>query len=871
MAPTETVPVQPTRPNPAVAPAPTAAVKPSQLFAAYRLEPVEVVPGLPQEAIDPQMGNVLVPLALSPEQLELLGRAGVAASPADYPEFHVLYQESERNNLPLFITSDALLHIFHLTFDQLLSKLEEEVFLAKLHELNQALLAEAEKQTEQLKGTAWEEAAWRTAAFLAVGSRLADPEFQLPQSVESLAQAELDLIEAASGPAPSPIFTHLKYGEDYSQYLPRGHYTKSEALKAYFKTMMWYGRMTFRLDDPEDPQAGPDETRMALLLALALRDGVAGTEPTLELWKVLYDPTAFLVGRSDDLTVEDYLAAMDDVYGPKADLKTIADEARLGEFIAATEALPAPRILGLLSDDYKPMEAVKGLRLMGQRFVPDAFIFQELIHPKVPGRYLPSGLDVMAVMGSERAATWLEQDPTTQSPEYTEQFDQLNGWMEGLAQEDWTETSYNAWLYTLQPLLEPAGPGYPLFMQSTAWQDKQLNTALGSWAELKHDTLLYAKQPYGGIGGCGWPAPPPPVTAQSYLEPVPEAFARIAALAEMTRQGLEGRGLIQLLPKNFEFDPSLGDRLGAIASLALEFKAMAEKELQGQTLNEDEAYRLRSFGDILEEVVIWANGEKPEQDPAAIIADVATDPNKGEVLEVGIGNVHEIYVVAPIPQADGSLALTVARGGIFSYYEFPSQERLTDEAWREQVKDGAVPAQPAFTTGFTVAQPARPDVQAAIFRFQRDWANWLYWTDGYNGTLGCAVSPEFLVPVDQSVLKKARKVIADLRDQHQYEGRQWIASDYLSVEPSEDDPQNLVVTVRETWSDYLVTYPGSDAFAWYDQGDLEPISARRGPYTVDVAYELEPLDEDCRPGATCYQWKIVGFEELTERPGWVTP
>jgi hypothetical protein len=87
------------------------------------------------------------------------------------------------------------------------------------------------------------------------------------------------------------------------------------------------------------------------------------------------------------------------------------------------------------------------------------------------------------------------------------------------------------------------------------------------------------------------------------------------------------------------------------------------------------------------------NGEKPNEqwDPAAVIADVATDPNTGSVLEVGIGNIHEIYVVAPIPQEDGSLALTVARGGIFSYYEFPSEERLTDETWREMVKSGTAP------------------------------------------------------------------------------------------------------------------------------------------------------------------------------------
>ncbi len=400
---------------------------------------------------------------------------------------------------------------------------------------------------------------------------------------------------------------------------------------------------------------------------------------------------------------------------------------------------------------------------MGQRFVTDAYIFQELMHPKVPQRYLPSGMDVMAVMGSERAAAWLEQDPAAQNTTYASQLDSLKSWIDSLAQDDWIETSYNAWLYTLRSLLEPAGEGYPLFMQSTAWQDKQLNTALGSWAELKHDTLLYAKQAYAGIGGCGWPAPPPPVIARNYVEPVPEAFARIAALAEMTRQGLEGRELIQQIPLDEEYAFSMSDRLKMLAAKAIELKALAEKELGGQPFTEDEENSLRSFGDYLEELVIWANGRDTELDPAAILADVATDPNKGEVLEVGIGSVHEIYAIVPIPQADGSLALTVARGGIFSYYEFPSKERLTNEAWRQQVKDGNTPAQPAFISGFSVPQSPGADIQAAIYRFQRDWANWLYWTVGYSGTEGCARSPEFEAPVSEGLLEQAKAAIANLR------------------------------------------------------------------------------------------------------------
>ena len=869
---TETSTMQPIQQQPTA----TAVVLPSVqeaprlVFAAYQLETVKAQPGLVQESIDPEMGNVLVPLVLSNEQLQRLAESGVVASPRDFPEFHLLYQETVRQNLPVFVTSDALLHAYHLIFDQLLSSLEENVFLPKLRELNQALLAEAQAIYDQLVGSSWEEAAQRMYAFLAVGSKLADPDFQLPGVVEELAQAELALIESASSPAPSPIFSHLKYGEDYTQYIPRGHYTKSETLKYYFKAMMWYGRMTFRLNDEEDPTIGPDETRMALLLTLAVRDGQVASQPAMELWQVLYDPTAFLVGRSDDLTIESYLQAMEQVYGPGAGIDEIADESRLEAFIELADRLPAPRILGLLSDDYKPMEAVKGLRLMGQRFLPDAYIFQELIHPKVPDRFLPSGLDVMAVLGSERAATWLEQDPSTQNPVYASQFELLTTWVARLSQEEWVETSYNAWLFTLRPLLETPGDGYPLFMQSTAWQDKQLNTALGSWAELKHDTLLYAKQPYGGIGAGGYPKPPNPIEAQNYVEPVPEVFARIAALADMTRQGLEERGLLQLIPMEDAYATTFGGWLDSVSSKALQLKAIAEKELQGEALNEQDEYNLRSFGDYLENIVVWANGDGSDLDPAAIIADVATDPNKGEVLEVGIGNVHEIYVVAPIPQADGSLKLTVARGGVFSYYEFPSQERLTDEIWREMLVAGAAPEQPEFTGGFNVPQGASLDVQATIYRFQRNWANWVYLTVGYQSEDYGSVYPSFDVPVNEVVLKQAEQAVAVLREQKQYEGRQWVSTDYVSVQTSEETPGNLIVTVRETWQDYLVTYEGDNAFTWYDEGKQEPVSARRGPYTVDVLYELEPWEATCIHvfmAQECYPWRVVRYEELSERPG----
>ena len=44
---------------------------------------------------------------------------------------------------------------------------------------------------------------------------------------------------------------------------------------------------------------------------------------------------------------------------------------------------------------------------------------------------------------------------------------------------------------------------YPAFMRTQAWARKDIHTALGSWTELKHDTILYAKQVMAEMGGGG--------------------------------------------------------------------------------------------------------------------------------------------------------------------------------------------------------------------------------------------------------------------------------------------------------------------------------------------------------------------------------
>ena len=300
----------------------------------------------------------------------------------------------------------------------------------------------------------------------------------------------------------------------------------------------------------------------------------------------------------------------------------------------------------------------------------------------------PEGLDLPAVLGSQRAYDLLDAVyHETAYANYDEQMAKLRSEFAALPLEDWTQNLYWSWLYALRPLLDAKGEGYPSFMRTMAWLDKDLHTMLGSWTELRHDTILYAKQSTT-IRLTAFM--PPQETARGYVEPALELYARLAGLAAQTRSGLQAAGL-------------LGDeyerKLASFEDFLHNVQAMAEKELEGKALSEDEYALLREVGGYLEGLTTFSAREagrlSSEADRRmAVVADVHTDSNSEQALEEAVGDAFSIYVLAPV---EGALALL--KGGVFSYYEFtvPLAGRLTDEAW--QAKDPR-PEQPEWTKRF---------------------------------------------------------------------------------------------------------------------------------------------------------------------------
>ncbi|OPY26665.1 MAG: hypothetical protein A4E28_02370 [Methanocella sp. PtaU1.Bin125] len=579
------------------------------------------------------------------------------------------------------MTTDAVLHAYHILFDYLLRKAEADRLIPAIGELTGLMLDASLAQLGACPAEIRDQCVRNVAFFAVAKSLLGESVSGIPSAARDLADEEIALIEAHQGFEESPIFGVT---EDYSQYVPRGHYTRSEALKTYFRAMMWYGRIPFYLykQTPGVKEPDVEHTRQAIMITLAL-NGRA-----FELWKLVYDPTVFFVGETDDLSIYDYRGLVREVFGETVTLADLNDDGRIVAFIEKAAKLRSPKIESTLVYEGQPYDITKGFRFMGQRFIPDSYMFQNLVHDKVYGRMFPAGLDVMAVLGSKRAYDILDGMGETKFPDYQKQFDLLEAEFAALEADTWAQNLYWGWLYCLLALLNKKGDGYPAFMKSEAWADKELDTALGSWAELRHDTILYAKQSYTRKTSM-----PLEKDTRGYVEPNPELYGRLAALAQMTYDGLKARGLLI-----GEFDP----KLSGLHDLLLRLKAIAEKELSGTPLDGDDYRYIKNIGETLEYLTTFApetaGAISNEADAKmAVIADVHTDSNSEQVLEVAVGNPLHLFVIVPV---DGVLTLT--QGAAFSYYEFrhPMSDRLTDEAWQSLLESGRAPGQPAWTKSF---------------------------------------------------------------------------------------------------------------------------------------------------------------------------
>ncbi len=627
----------------------------------------------------------------------------VAVSDSPTTTFATTYLDIYYNDLPVLITADSLLYALHKSFDSILKDFELALLRAEVDTMLTAVHGALAKQADLSP-----ELVADLDVYLTMGrSLLADSQVGSATGDPAVDAEVTQLLAAAAALQPARVeLFGVASDYDFSQLQPRGHYEDDPLLQTYFRAMIWLGRtdlpmVTF------DPDGKPQFNRRGLEGAFALQALLAGTGAD-DNWRRVDKTISLLIGERDSMSPVDMTAYMDAVGAhTPAELATLSDDTLYKALIDGDYGVQRIMSQIMYTDPTDPpLVLPRVFHLMGQRFTIDSYVFNNVTYDRVQDlrtgvkvpRMLPSELDVQFVLGNNAAAPHLK--PELDQWGYQGILHEMRFLVDSHPQEFWDNSFYNGWLSAIRALSDNTDfESRPEAMRTAAWADKGLNTQTASWAELRHDTLLYVKQSYSGGIGCEYP--------DAYVEPVPHFYDRLAHLGD-----LGGKVTSELAGEGFQVQAAQ-DFFAHLTSVSNTLETIAQKELDQQPLAQAEYDFLRAaiesemvgcgetqydgwYGRLFYDVAKIAEFEPT-------IADVHTAPTdaagnaKGWVVHAATG--RPMLMVFTMADCSGSRAYI---GPVSSYHNVLTEnfDRQTDSEWQQTLGNGNVPPRPSWTDSF---------------------------------------------------------------------------------------------------------------------------------------------------------------------------
>ncbi|MCL5099261.1 MAG: DUF3160 domain-containing protein [Candidatus Omnitrophica bacterium] len=644
-------------------------------------------------------------------------------------------------DLPVFVSADAVLQAWHRSYDSVLEELEEVYLSPTLGQILDGMAAKIPETWQQYQGGALKDSILDADFFLTVARSLLAGVSQ-PSLLNQDARVSAALAAINSQQLQDfDLFGRLRT-VDFSQFKVRGHYEASEALKRYFRAMMWCGRIDLRIAGNPD-EASPRELGTAVIL-----DHLLNQSGQFYSWAAFDWLLQAFVGWTDSMTfgqLNDVLAAAG-VQSPAG----LPDLASLENLQAEIEQGQVG-VQNIRGDFYNSPMGPDQIRLprsftvMGQKFIPDSWALSKVVYDDIIWdgnkvlRRIPSALDVaFSVFGNDQVvpelvARMMDSDGRAfrDGLPYAHNLAAARAVIDQHTTEAWNSNIYMSWLAALRELSAPTtDPSYPQAMQTRAWAMKSLNAQLASWTQLRHDTILYAKQSYTGGIICSYP--------DGFVEPVPAFWGRLGQLADLAANlvaALPLQGIVTVNREGWPWPKDVnlaGLKQGQVylfrsfANTMMTLREIARKELAQEPLSPDETAFLQ---DLIERQDIPYFGVKEysgwyprlfynnifEPSPPdtnqgsdkwdALVADVHTDVpapivnDPGCVLHEGVGNVHLLMIAI-----DNGPDRMVYAGPVLSHYEFemPGVTRKSDSEWKADIKAGNLPPSPEWTRSYLV-------------------------------------------------------------------------------------------------------------------------------------------------------------------------
>ena len=656
------------------------------------------------------------PLALNTAELRRLGENGFVISERErFRAFADGWLAIYKADLPLYISADALIHAVHRSYDEMLRDLETSILVPRLEALLVGMRANlATRARASLSSTARADADLFTAVALSL--LRGAPESAVAGGDGAAIANWFDMATAGKGRVSLPVFGTPRT-TDLSQFKPRGHYAVRSSgsgapspegrypigLDRYFRALMWLGRIDARIVGPGH-SAAMEVRRRELELACAVRELMGASE--MAEWQALENTMNTFVGERDAMGPVDIDRFYRDLgIAGISELASVPDRKILDTLSRQRyghQRISSDLFFGAQPGETTPAPLPTSFSFTGQRYIVDSQVMSDLVYDRVRGpvpRMMPSPLDVAyAALDNGQARALLQ--PEIERYRYGADLQRAHDAIEARGEPFWESSLYNLWLGALRAL-SPHGTaaGLPRVATTDAWGRRMLSTQLASWAELRHDTILYAKQSYSAGIMCSFP--------DAYVDPYPAFYARLAKFADL------GKALVERLDVGavaadaertagaMRIKVSTGGFFEQLGRVSRTLGHIAEEELAGRGPSAEELAFVN--GAITEDPPAISCGPAPRivhgwyvdlfygGDPLAFkptIADVHTQwtdqagNEVGRVLHVGTGSPRTMVV-----RVDDSRSFV---GVVSDYTELVTEhfQRLDDDGWRRSVSQG---------------------------------------------------------------------------------------------------------------------------------------------------------------------------------------
>jgi hypothetical protein len=593
-------------------------------------------------------------------------------------------------DLPVYVSADSILNAVHRSYDSILMTLENDVLSSQVDQLLAGMHGKLQSGGDQGLDAAITR---DTDLFLAVARSLLKGSVVAPLAGAATADVKLlfDKAQAASGVEDIQLFGVLRENEDFSQFKPRGHYLGVPALERYFRAMMWLGRIDLRMLETQKDGTQLFRRRQ-LEVALLLHD-LIGLDLRPHFDRVDRSLAAF-VGEPDYMVLSqlDQLMAdlgIDDVAGvaPLSD-QQLAQAVIDGDY--GVQRISSHFMTNGMDSGTLPLS--RSFALLGQRYVIDSHVFSNVVYDRIGKRMMPDPLDVaFAALDNDQAAALLAPQLTAyEADRYPEALAKVRYLVDDHPADYWSESLYTSWLGALRQLspgaTSQASDAQSLFpaARTEAWGRRLLSGQLASWAELRHDTILYAKQSYTAGATCDFP--------DAYVDPYPQFFSAIASYGTRGSELLE---TLELSGLSAATATRISSHFALVTDVATRLQQMAEHERTGAEFTPE----MLAFINQAVEVGVSCDGHGELQagwykdlffDPSSAawaqptIADVHTQPTDaggnvvGKVLHVGTSPPRLMVVVA-----EGCSGPHAYAGLASAYRETVESDfnRLDDVSW----------------------------------------------------------------------------------------------------------------------------------------------------------------------------------------------